>query len=78
MKKLKCFWRELGNILTNVLVPFVAGIAAVMELCQLPTSWIQFIKKVEYWLWEACGTKKKIDEFLEKVEEAAEEVFKEE
>lgn len=78
MKKFKCFWKELGNVLTNVLVPVVAMVAAIMELLQLPTAWIQGVKKVEYWLWEACGTKKEIDKFIEKVEVMLDDVLEEE
>ena len=66
--KFKLFWRELGNVLTNVLCPFVAILAAIMEVCQLPISWVQGVKKFEYYCWEACGTKKELDKIVEQVD----------
>ena len=72
-KKFKIFWVEIGNILTNILCPVVAVVAAGMELCQLPTSWIQVVKKIEYWCWYACGTKEKLDKIVDKVDEILEE-----
>ena len=72
-KKFKIFWVEIGNILTNILCPVIAVVAAGMELCQLPASWIQAVKKVEYWCWYACGTKEKLDKIVDKVDEILEE-----
>lgn len=46
--KIKCFIKELGNILTNMLCPICSIIIAAMEVGQLPASAIQFMKKVEY------------------------------
>lgn len=68
-KKFKLFWKELGNILTNLLCPVLAVIAAGMELCQLPTKWIQGVKKAEYWCWKLCGTKENIDKIVDKIDE---------
>lgn len=71
--KFKLFWRELGNILTNVLCPIVSLVIAIMEILHLPISAISFMKKVEYWLFFASGTKEKIDEIIEDVDKKTEE-----
>lgn len=68
--KIKCFIKEIGNILTNMLCPICAIIIAAMEVGQLPASAIQFMKKVEYWLFYACGTKDMIDEIVEVVDKS--------
>ena len=67
--KFKLFWKELGNTLTNFLCPLISLLIAIMELCQLPSSWIQSMKKIEYWAWFACGTKEKIDEMIDEIVE---------
>ena len=61
MKKLKIFFKELANIVTNLLTPAAALIVAIMELCQAPAAWIKAVKKIEYFLWELFGTKGDID-----------------
>ena len=73
-KKFKVFWREVGNVLTNLLCPVVSAIAAGMELCQMPASWIKGVKKFEYWLFYACSTKDKIDHVVDKVDEALKDI----
>lgn len=69
--KFKLFWKELGNTITNFLCPLISLLIAIMELCQLPNSWIQMMKKAEYWAWFASGTKEKIDALIEEIEEEA-------
>lgn len=71
-KKFKAFWRELGNLLTNVACPLLAIAAAVLEIVGAPTSWIQGVKKAEYWCWNACGTKEKIDNIVEQIDKVVE------
>lgn len=71
--KVKLFVREVGNFLTNLLCPVISAITAGMELCQLPMKWIEFMKKAEYWCWQACGTKDTIDKIIDKVDEVIEE-----
>lgn len=71
--KFKIFWKELGNILTNILCPLVSLIIAIMEAFQLPINTISAMKKVEYWLFYACGTKETIDNIIENVEKKKEE-----
>lgn len=71
-KKFKLFFREIGNFLTNLLCPIVSIVIAGMEALQLPIKWIEFMKKVEYWCWKACGTKEVIEDMIEKVDEQVE------
>lgn len=68
-KKFKMFWRELGNILTNIACPFLAILVAISEIFGLPANFIQSIKKAEYWCWNACGTKDKIDEIVDAIDQ---------
>lgn len=69
-KKFKTFWKEIGNLLTNVACPFLSIAAAILEIFNAPISWIQGVKKAEYWCWNACGTKKVIDEIIVQVDKA--------
>ena len=68
-KKFVIFWKELGNMLTNILCPIMSILAATAEMLQLPTSVIQAIKKAEYWCWYACGTKDTLDQMVDKIDE---------
>lgn len=63
-KKFKLFWKELGNIFTNMLCPLLSTIVAILEIFGLPISWINAVKQAEYWCWNACGTKEKIDSII--------------
>lgn len=72
MKKIKLFLKEVGNALTNILCPLVSVVVALMELLQLPTSWIQAVKKFEHWAWYASGTKDEIDKMLDEIEKIIE------
>lgn len=67
-KKFKLFWKELGNIFTNMLCPLLSTIVAILEIFGLPINWINAVKQAEYWCWNACGTKEKIDEIVEGVD----------
>lgn len=67
-KKIKAFWKELGNILTNVACPLLAIVAAILEVFGAPANWIQGVKKAEHWCWNASGTKDKIDEIVDAVD----------
>ena len=60
-EKFKIFWKELGNVLTNLLCPVMSILCAGAELLQLPTSVIQTLKKIEVWLFFACGTQKSLN-----------------
>lgn len=67
-KKFKTFWREIGNLLTNVACPFLSIASALLELGGAPVSWIQAVKKAEYWCWNACGTKEDIDKIIDTID----------
>lgn len=67
-KKIKLFFREVGNILTNLLCPVIAVVIAGMELCQFPIAWIKLLKKIEYWCWKACGTQETIEKIIETID----------
>ena len=71
-KKIKLFFKELGNFLTNLLCPIISVVAAGMELCQFPISWINAVKKAEYWCWKACGTKEVIDKIIDTIDKSIE------
>lgn len=67
--KIKLFWKELGNFLTNLLCPIITVIIAIMEALQLPSNVIQVMKKIEYWCFYACATKEKIDKIVIEAEQ---------
>jgi hypothetical protein len=71
-QKFKIFWLEIGNILTNIACPVLSILAALFEVLGVPVSWIQSIKKAEYWCWQACGTKSKIDNIIDIADEIIE------
>lgn len=73
-KKFKMFWRELGNLLTNVLCPLLAVIAAMLEIFGAPIAWINGVKKAEYWCWNVSGTKKKIDSVIEEIDKVVDKL----
>lgn len=73
-KKFKMFWREIGNLLTNVLCPLLATVAAILEIFGAPITWINGIKKAEYWCWNACGTKEKIDAVIEGIDKVVDKL----
>lgn len=68
-KKFKAFWKELGNLLTNIACPFLSVGVAILEIFGAPSSWIKNVKKAEYWCWQACGTKEIIDDIVEVIDE---------
>lgn len=63
--KFKLFWKELGNILTNLLCPILSILCALAELLHLPTSVINALKKAEHWAFYASATKPMIDAIIE-------------
>lgn len=71
-KKIKCATREFFNILTNLICPVLAAVCLVMELFQLPTKAIEFVKKLEHWCWNASGTQDVIKNFVDQVDVAIE------
>lgn len=69
-KKIKCAVKEIFNFLTNLVCPLLSALCILCELFNLPTSWIQGLKKAEYWCWQAAGTKEVIDDFIEQIDDA--------
>lgn len=68
-EKFKLFWRELGNVFTNMLCPLLSAIVAILEIFGLPISWINAVKQAEYWCWNACGTKEDLDKIVDSVDQ---------
>lgn len=69
LKRVSLFLGEILNILTNVLVPLAALVAAILELLPVPLKWVKIAKNVEHWLYYARGTGDKIKEEIDKKEE---------
>lgn len=74
-KKFKCAFKEIFNLLTNLITPIISALCLLAELLQLPTALIQNLKKAEYWCWNACGTSKHINQFVEDVDRAVTNTF---
>lgn len=64
-ERIKLFLGELLNLITNILVPIMSVIIAIVELFPVPTKVIDILKKVEYWLFYGAGTAKKIEKIME-------------
>ena len=60
------FVKEVGNILTNLLIPAVGLFIVIAEILPIPRKYIGYLKTVEYWLFYAAGTAEKIDENIKK------------
>lgn len=69
-KKFKAFWKELGNLVTNVACPLLSIVAAILEIFNAPASWIQGVKKAEHWCWNLYGTKEDIDKIVDGIDNA--------
>ena len=67
-KRIDLFLKELLNIITNILVPIVSVLIAIMEILPVPTKFIKLLKAAEYWLFYAQGTAEKIDKIIEEKE----------
>jgi hypothetical protein len=62
------FLKELVNIITDVLVPIMALIAAILELIPfVPLKWAQGVKKLEDFFYNVAGTAKDIKEEIKKI-----------
>jgi hypothetical protein len=55
------FFKEIGNVATNFLIPLLGLIIIVVEVLPVPNKYINFLKVVEYWLFYAAGTAEKIN-----------------
>jgi len=60
------FIKEIGNFLTNLLIPLIGLILIVVEVLPIPIKYISFLKTIEYWLFYAAGTAEKINENIKK------------
>jgi hypothetical protein len=47
-KRVRLIFKEILNIITNILVPFMALLVVILEILPVPTIWVQLAKKVEY------------------------------
>lgn len=56
MERLKIIGKELLNILTNLIVPLLGPIILICEILPLPIVVPTVLKKVEYYLFNFCGT----------------------
>ena len=54
--------KEVGNLLTNFLIPLVGLVILIAEILPIPRMYIKFLKTVEYWLFYASGTADNIEE----------------
>ena len=68
LKRVSLFLREVLNIITDILVPLAALIAAILELLPVPLKWVYLFKEIENWLYFAKGTGDKIKEEIDKKE----------
>lgn len=68
LKRVSFFLKEVLNIITDILVPLVALVAAILQLLPVPLKWIHVVKRIENWLYYAKGTGDKIKEEVDKIE----------
>lgn len=66
-KRVKLFFKEIGNILTNTLIPVVGLVILIAEILPIPVTYIKYLKLVEYWLFYASGTADQISEEIKKM-----------
>ena len=59
--RVKLIGREIGNIITNILIPLWGIVMLVCDTFGVPDKIFSKLKKVEYILWELSGTKDIID-----------------
>lgn len=64
--RVKLIFKEIGNIITNILIPLWGVVMLVCETFGVPDKILSELKKVEYILWELSGTKDIIDKNKDK------------
>ena len=64
--------RELGNTLTNVLVPIASVLCALAEALHLPPCAVVSLKRAEQLLFSACATADMINGYLGTLPSASE------
>lgn len=70
LKRISLFFKEILNLLGNILVPIVSLLVTIAQILPIPTTWVAELKKFEYWLFYASGTAKDIGKILDdKIEE---------
>ncbi len=77
-QQLRLAVREMGNALTNVLVPILSVACAMAEVLQLPTGAVAKLKQAEHKLFFACETMEIIHTYLGRMEQAVQQKQKEE
>lgn len=58
--------KELGNILTNTIIPILGIIILIAEILPVPKIYIGYLKTLEYILFYASGT---ADEIKKEIKE---------
>ena len=61
-ERLLLILKEVGNFLSNILIPFIGLLILIVEILPLPKSVAALLKKVEYWLFYISGTASKLEE----------------
>ena len=59
--RVKLIGREIGNIITNILIPLWGVVMLVCETFGVPDKILSKLKKVKYILWELSGNKDNIE-----------------
>ena len=52
----------------------MSALCVFAEALQFPTGVIKVLKKIEYWFWKVGGTKENIENFVDKLDEAAQNI----
>lgn len=69
-KRLVILLKEIGNFITNALVPLAGLLGFIFGLIPgMPISVIRILKKIEDILYNASGTANQIEEYVEKMKE---------
>ena len=61
INRLKLIGKEILNFLTNIVIPLIPILMIILELFGAKKEVLEKFKKLEYALFEICGTKKDID-----------------
>ena len=61
INRLKLIGKEILNFLTNIVIPLIPILMIILELFGAKKDVLEKVKKLEYALFEICGTKKDID-----------------
>lgn len=64
LRRIKLVLKEIINFLGNVAVPFMSLLIAIVGLFPVPTTWLEGLKKAEYWLFQIAGTAKDLEKIV--------------